>query len=132
MNTGKHNAKVNAADLGEASTGTPFVWLEYQTDEGKIEQRMYCSENAMPYTIDNLKNAFDFDGDFHNLDQLLGMECVIVVAEEEDDKGNTRLRVKFVNPPQRELDQTSKKSLAERLNAVARGGSAKKEDTTPF
>lgn len=101
-------AKVLSAEVGEAQTGTPFVSLDLETtgpdgDEGKhITAYLYLSERAIERTIKVLEDVFAFDGEFEDLEkQVNGKPCSITVEEEEDDKGEMRMKVAWVNSPRR-------------------------------
>ena len=121
---GTFPATVTAVDLGESSTGKPFVRLDFETEEGEISAWKYCSDAALPYTLRDFEEAFGFDGDFENLDQIKDKPCVIVTDFETDDKGKDRLRVKFINAPgsgkAASLDADKKKSIAQMLSEKAR------------
>lgn len=132
---GRFTAKVTAAELGEASTGTPFIQLNFETDEGSIAGRVYLSEKAFDRSLGVLQECFEFDGDFENLDQVIGKECSITTEiEEYESNGETKqnLRVKWINPKGGpKLDPNKRQSLAARLSAKA-GVKAKAGDETPF
>ena len=122
---GRFVAKVTAAELGEAKTGTPFVQLNFETDEGSLSGRVYFSEKAFERSLGVLKEAFAFDGNFENLDQIKGQECSITTElESYESNGETKesLRVKWINPkggPQ--MEAGARQSLAQRLSAAAGG-----------
>lgn len=106
---GRYMAKVLSAEVGEAQTGTPFVRLDLETvlppdeDAGKhISAYLYLSEKAFERTTNVLKEVFDFDGEFADLEkQVVKKECSITVEEEDDQDGNPQMRVKWVNRPRR-------------------------------
>ena len=106
---GRYMAKVLNAEVGESrNTGTPFVSLYLEItgpagDEGKhITAWLYLSEKAFKNTTKTLQDAFGFDGEFADLSaQIDGKECSITVDEEEDEKGQPRMKVAWVNPPRR-------------------------------
>lgn len=121
---GRFVAKVTGVELGEAKTGTPFMQLNFETEEGSIAGRLYFSEKAFDRSLNTLKEAFGFDGDFNNLDPLKGQECSITTEFEkfEMDNGEEKdvLRVKWINPKGgSKMDPSERKSLAARLNAMA-------------
>lgn len=136
LNTeGTYPAKVNKAELGESSKGTPFVRLDFETPSGEISAWKYCSDRALEYTLKDLKEALSFDGNFANLEQMHGKECSIVTEFEDDDKGQERLRVKFINAKGSgggsALDENRKASLAAMLSQKAgygSGGAAAQEE----
>ena len=137
---GRFVAKVTAAELGEASTGTPFVQLNFETGEGSTSGRVYLSEKAFERSLGVLKECFDFDGDFENLAQCVDQECSITTeleSYESDDGTKETLRVKWINPKGGpKMEQGARKSLASRLSAQAgfKGTSkpADKSDDEPF
>jgi len=115
--TGTFEATVTKAEIGESKNGTPYVQISYKTASGYITGWMYLSEKTEKRTMDTLVKVFEFDGDFLNMEQLNGKECAIVVEEEEDDKGQARMRVRWVNSRKEKLPEQERKSLAERLSA---------------
>lgn len=105
---GRYMAKVLSSEVGEAQTGTPFVSLDLETtgpdgDEGKhITAYLYLSERAFERTAGVLRDVFGFDGEFADLEkQVNGRPCSITVEEEEDDQGEVRMKVAWVNSPRR-------------------------------
>ena len=117
---GRFPAKVTAAELGESSKGTPFVQLNFETDEGSIARRLYLSEAAWDYSFRNLQEVFEFDGDFENLKQLVGKTCSITTENELGDDDKERLVVKWINGTGGpKLDPSKRQSLAARLSARA-------------
>lgn len=121
---GRFPAKVTAAELGEASTGTPFVQLNFETDEGSTSGRVYLSDKAFDRSLGVLQECFGFDGNFENLKPIVGQECSITteLEEYENSEGETKqsLRVKWINPKGGpKLDPSKRQSLAARLSAKA-------------
>ena len=121
---GRFPAKVTAAELGEAQTGTPFVQLNFETDEGSTSGRVYLSDRAFDRSLGVLQECFGFDGNFENLKPIVGQECSITTEfeEYENDAGETKqtLRVKWINPKGGpKLDASKRQSLAARLSAKA-------------
>jgi len=140
---GRYIARVTAAELGEALTGTPFVQLNFETNEGSIAGHVYLSEKAFDRSLGVLKECFGFDGNFEDLKPIEGQECSITceMEEYEDSAGKTKenLRVKWINPKGGpSMDPSKRQSLAARLSAKAGvTPSASSEDTvgdddTPF
>jgi hypothetical protein len=131
---GRYPAKITAAELGEsANTGTGYLQLSFETEngEGHIAKRLYVSDKAFPYTLKTLQDVFAFDGDFTNLDQLVGKSCSITTAMESDDSGNDRLQVRWINRaggPKLEPEKAG--SLAARLNAMAKSAPVKAKTET--
>jgi len=133
---GRYLARVTAAELGEASTGTPFVQLNFDTEEGSIPGRVYLSDKAFDRSLGVLKECFSFDGNFEDLEPIVGQECSITTELEEyqNDAGEAKkiLSVKWINPkggPKLEAD--ARQSLAARLSAKA-GVTPKSETDLPF
>lgn len=125
---GRFSAKTTFAELGESKNGTPFVKMGFETDEGTISRWFYLSDKAFPYSFKNLQEVFGFDGDFENLDQLVGKGCNITVVQEDDDD-ESRFTVKWVNKigdSGPKLEEAQRKSLAQRLSQMA---GVKKSDT---
>jgi hypothetical protein len=114
--------------------------LNFETDEGSIAGRVYLSDKAFERSLGVLKECFDFDGNFENLKPLVGQECSITTEFEDDQEGNPRLRVKWINPKGGpKMDPNAKQSLAAKLSAKAgfagNGGSGEDtvgDDDTPF
>lgn len=98
---GRYPAIVKTAEFGESESGKPFLNLYFETDDGQpkhIAGWLYLSEAAFPYTVKTLREAFKFDGNFETaIQQIQGKPCSITVDEEANDKGEPRLRVKFIN-----------------------------------
>lgn len=121
---GRFVARVTAAELGEASTGTPFVQLNFETDEGSTSGRVYLSDKAFDRSLGVLKECFGFDGNFEDLSPMVGQECSITTEfeEYETSEGETRqsLRVKWINPKGGpKMEAGARQSLAARLSAKA-------------
>lgn len=120
---GRFVAKVTNAELGEASTGTPFVQLNFDTDEGSTSGRLYLSDKAFDWSLEVLKEAFGFDGDFEDLAQLTNKECSITTEFEEyqsNGEWKKTLRVKWINTKGGpKMEAGARQSLAARLSAKA-------------
>lgn len=136
---GRYIAKVTTAELGEAQTGTPFLQLNFDTDEGSTSGRVWLSDKAFERSMGVLKECFDFDGNFENLEPLVGQECSITTEfeEYENEAGETKqtLRVKWINPKGGpKMDPSARKSLAERLSIKAgvKPSAKKEESDVPF
>jgi hypothetical protein len=104
--------------LDETQGGTPFIRIpcivtETNDEKGKeIVWRGYLSEKAKPRTVETLINAFDWDGDWDQLDSFQGID-VIIVTDEEEYNGETRIKAKWLNS----LTNKAKEEVAERLLA---------------
>lgn len=95
---GDYATKVITSEFGQSNSGKPFFTLEFANDDGDtIRGWLYLSDEALPYTVKTLKDAFDFDGNFENLsNQVNQKECRIVVKLEEYE-GKERAKVQFIN-----------------------------------
>lgn len=118
---GRYAATVTQAQFGQSpKTGTPFLELGLETDEGEhISAWLYLSEKAFENTTRRLQEAFGFDGDYETApEQIRGKPCSITVEEEESDDGKRRLRVAWVNPPR--AAKPLEEGFLARLSAKAR------------
>jgi hypothetical protein len=135
---GRFIATVTGAELGEAKTGTPYLQINFETDEGSIAGRVWLSDKAFDRAMETLGECFAFDGDFENLAQLKDKECSITTEMEswEDNEGNTKetLRVKWINPKgeSNSLDPSARQSLAARLSAKAGKAVVATDGDEPF
>lgn len=104
--------------LDETQGGTPFIRIpcivtEECDEKGKeIVWRGYLSEKAKPRTVESLIKAFDWNGDWDDLDSFSGIE-VIIVTDEEEYNGETRIKAKWLNS----LNNKAKAEVADRLLA---------------
>jgi len=104
--------------LDETQGGTPFIRIPCIVTEAGEQQhkeivwRGYLSEKAKPRTVETLIRAFDWDGDWDQLDTFSGIE-VIIVTEEEEYNGKTMIRAKWLNS----LTNKAKAEVADRLLA---------------
>jgi hypothetical protein len=96
---GKYNATVSLAQIRKGEAGNYYLHAEFQTDEGEfISRRFYLTDKAMEYSIKNLNEVFDFDGDFKTVEeQITGKACRIVVADVISDDNKHYLECRFVN-----------------------------------
>jgi hypothetical protein len=95
---GEYLATVTSADFGESDKGSPYLTLNFATEDGAhIRAFMYLTEKALPYSVKSLKEAFGFDGDFERaVEQTTGRQARITV-ELEEYEGEERAKVKFIN-----------------------------------
>jgi hypothetical protein len=115
---GRYAVTVSKAEVGESATGTPYVYLGFDTEAGEhIGAWVYFSDKAFERSLQTLEDALDFDGDFACVDQMIGRPCSIVV-EEHDYQGKTALRVRWINSPSKP-PVPPPPGLAEKLSAVA-------------
>lgn len=135
---GRFVAKVTAADLGQANneSQTPYVQLNFDTDEGSIAGRIWLSEKAFERSFKVLKECFGFDGNFENLNPIIDQECSITTEfEEYEQDGETKqsLRVKWINPKGGpKMEEGARKSLAQRLSIQAGFDAGGQESGEPF
>lgn len=118
--------------LDETQGGTPFIRIpcivtEECDQKGKeIVWRGYLSEKAKPRTVESLIRAFDWDGDWDDLDSFAGIE-VIIVTEEEEYNGETRIKAKWLNS----LTNKAKQEVADRLLARMKAEDAGHSTSVP-
>lgn len=135
---GRFVAKVTAAELGQVDNEnqTPYVQMNFDTDEGSITGRVWLSEAAFERSLKVLKDCFGFDGNFENLDPIVDQECSITTEFEEYEKdGETKksLRVKWINPKGGpKMEEGARKSLAQRLSIQAGFEASSQEVGEPF
>jgi len=98
---GDYSVTVQTVEIGESSKGTPQIYLFFVTDtdpSDSIAGWLYLSPKALPHTVKALREAFDFDGDFENLEaQVKDKPCSITVKLEQDQSGNEQPRVQWIN-----------------------------------
>jgi hypothetical protein len=117
MEKGRYRAKAVAWQLGEASTGTPQVGVEFAIEDGdhkgeRISGYFALSDAAAEYTLEKLRNCGWTGNDITELenDKTMGSKVVELVVEPEDQVKNgkpviddesgevkQRLRIQFVN-----------------------------------
>jgi hypothetical protein len=98
---GRFDATVKTCELGESQNGTPFIQFGFETTDGDvITAWQYFSAAAQGRTFKVLEEVFEFDinSDETIENQCLGKDCSIVCGFEDDNKGNERLRVQWINP----------------------------------
>lgn len=95
---GRHDVTVKTASLGESGTGTPFLQLDFERDDGAvISGWVYLTDAALEGAMRTLRDAFKFDGNFETVEaQVTGKDCAIV-TQFESYQGKERLKVKFIN-----------------------------------
>ena len=113
---GRYKATVIEAGTGTAQTGTPYVFLLLRTDEGETcDAFLYLSDKAFERTIKTLHQSLGFDGQFETVGkQLPGRRCSITAEDEIDDNGQTRVRVRWINPEREPADASFLARLSER------------------
>lgn len=133
---GKYNAVVEFAEIRKAEAGNYYLYVEFKTAENEfISRRFYLTEKAMEYSLKNLNEVFDFDGDFKTVEsQILGKACRIVVAEVLSDDNKKYLECKFVNKLH-QSDPSAETDAVEVLSSKAKfiiGTQASKDSDRPF
>jgi hypothetical protein len=104
--------------LDETQSGTPFIRIPCIVTEAgdqyrrEIVWRGYLSEKAKPRTVETLIKAFDWNGDWDDIDSFADIE-VIIVTEEEEYNGKTMIKAKWLNS----LTNKAKEEVANRLLA---------------
>ena len=105
----RYRAKAKSWALGEASTGTPQIGIEFEVQEGdhigeRISGYFFLSDNAADYTLEKMRTCGWTGNDIS--EELVGLDANMVelVVEPEDSlpdpqtgEVKTRLRIKFVN-----------------------------------
>lgn len=117
---GRYAVTVTSAEFGESNTGTPYLNLALNTEDGAyIGAWLYLSEKALPNSVKTLRDAFDFNGDFETLlEQVNGKPCSITV-ETEQYEGKDRLRVRWINAPRSSKPIDNQASFLKALSAKA-------------
>jgi hypothetical protein len=117
---GKYAATVASAEFGESEKGTPFLKIDFNTDQGEsISGWLYLSEKALPGSLRTLREAFEFDGNFETVvDQITGKPCSITCENEEYD-GKERIKVKWINSPRSSKPIDNQESFLKALSAKA-------------
>lgn len=131
---GRYNAKVEIAEIRQSEmTGAYYLYLEFVTDDGEFtSKRLYLSEKAIDFSVKNLNDAFDFDGEFKTIkQQLLGKDCRIVVSEAETADGKRFLEVRYINRigPK---DAPATTDAISKLSEMAKGSLEQKNIDKPF
>jgi hypothetical protein len=130
--------------LDETKSGTPFVRIPCIVSEPgdqehkEIVWRGYLSEKAKPRTVETLINAFDWDGNWNDLN-FDGIQCMIV-TEAEEYNGETRIKAArmIAEDEGKPVPEDTSKAKAEAAKAKAMGSkpSEKEEeledDDIPF
>jgi len=122
---GKYLCKVKRPGNGwldETKSGTPFIRIPCIVTEPALDQdgkeivwRGYLSEKAKPRTVEALTKAFDWNGDWDDLN-FEGID-VIIVAEEEEWNGETRVKAKWLNRLSNKAAEAKAAEIAARLKA---------------
>lgn len=91
-----YNTKITRAEIGETSTGKPFVRLHLQlTTEGEFQNRqtvkdLYLSDAAWEKSVETLKKLGFVGEDINAVTTLAGKTCVAkIVIKAQTNKDNT-------------------------------------------
>lgn len=144
MEKARYRAKAVAWSLGEASTGTPQVGVEFEVQDGdhkgeRISGYFALSDAAAEYTLEKLRNCGWTGSDIGELEDKeasasMASKQVELVCEPEDvkkdgqlltnDDGSARLRlrIQFVNRAgglamKKSLSDDSRRALAAKMRA---------------
>jgi hypothetical protein len=113
---GKFKARAVDGALGKAGTGNEqiaidFVFLEGEPEGQHITWYGYFSEKAVEYTLEALEHCGWQGEDLSDLTGIDRNEVYLVIQHEEDQQGQLRARVRYVN-------EAGGIALKERLNPV--------------
>lgn len=120
-NVGRHAAKVESAEFGETEKGTPYLRIQFVSEDGEssIAGFLYLSEKALANSVNTLRDAFGFDGNFETvIDQITDKPCSIT-NESEEYEGKDRVKVKWINGPRTSKPIDNQSSFLKTLSAKA-------------
>ena len=103
------------AVVGEASTGTKFIGLLFQTNFGKTRMQLWLTPNNADRVKQDLANNFDWIAGVNTLADLKAKaetQCQLVISHEEY-KGKMQERVSFVANNSIYEDAEAEKVLAD-------------------
>lgn len=122
-----YDAVVTAARTSESESGTPGIFLAFETSAGDITHTLYVTEKTRESVVRSLGNlgiqedALASDEFWEDPGQfLVNAECSIKTAEDEY-KGKTRVVVRWINQKTRRASSTSiarAKNLFRRTNGA--------------
>lgn len=118
---GRHSAKVESAEFGESDKGTPYLRIQFVSEDGEsaIAGFLYLSEKALANSVNTLRDAFGFDGNFETvIDQITDKPCSIT-NECEEYEGKDRVKVKWINGPRTSKPIENQSSFLKTLSAKA-------------
>ena len=107
--------------LDETKTGTPFIRIPCIVSEPgdqehkEIVWRGYLSEKAKPRTVETLIAAFDWDGNWDDLN-FDGIQ-VLIVTEAEEYNGETRIKARWLNRLSNKVAEEVGARIAARMKA---------------
>jgi len=112
-------ATVTTSEIGQSEQGSPFLQISFETADGSITGWLYLTEKALERTVETLRKAFEFDGNFETVcEQINGKSCSIV-CEMDEYQGKERLKVKWVNPERSSAPINDQASFLKTLSAKA-------------
>jgi len=127
---GRFEATVLDHGLSESKTGTPSVWIKFETEHGHITYFGYLTDKAAEYAVRALRAA-GFEGtDMAEVDDgqcMIGNKCIVVV-EHEDYENETRAKVRWVNSLRGPRDPAKTQAIAQtvrRFNPLLKAKPAK-------
>tara|TARA_R110000772_G_scaffold83288_9_gene176147 strand:+ start:4861 stop:5331 length:471 start_codon:yes stop_codon:yes gene_type:complete len=149
---GRYSATAETISLGQSdNTGTRFIEILFKTSEPEsefISCRRYLTDKTVENLAKELNEAFGFNGNLGTLEeQLRGKTVSIVCEEEDDDQGNPRMRVKWINSPRKapkpiENEEAFRTEMSGKFQAALKGATPpapppappadKEEDDVPF
>lgn len=95
---GRHKARAISAELGYTSTGKEQVAVAFEVDGGqRITWFGYFTDKTADKTLDGLMAAGWQGDDLRDLSTVGSQDCEIVVEHENDNDGQPRARVRWVN-----------------------------------
>jgi hypothetical protein len=95
---GRFPGTIREAYADVSANGTPRIVCLIDTPEGSIIGDIYLTEKTKD-RVRELLAGLDVPFDRNAAAALQGKEVSITTAFESDDKGQPRLRVKWINPP---------------------------------
>lgn len=104
LDRGTYKARAYDAALGVSSKGTEQIAVAFRVTEGdyagqSITYYGFFSEKTVDRTLESLRHMGWTGDDLTSLDGIDANEVEIVVDHEEDQQGEMRARVRWVNKP---------------------------------
>jgi hypothetical protein len=137
---GAHSATVVESYLSNTSKGTPCLKIVFEVEgEGRVTWTGFFTDRAVEQARKAL-SALGFDlaeagfdlARINGTRLLVGRPASIVVEEEDDEKGRTWTRVRWVNKPVEKLGDDDVAALSAHLRKQAEEQQAQSESDTPF
>lgn len=135
IEAGRYTGRVTGYAFGETNNGDDQLGIavELFEDDRRVGELTWYgyfhTDKSFTQTMKTLRVGLGWAGeDITNLDEIVGAECVGVVAH-EDYEGETKVRLAFINAPggvaiAKPLDDGRKASLRERVKARILSGGA--------